>query len=172
MGSTYLPLDWNALICFASKGDLEAVTCLIEGQISGRADIREMTMVRKRFPPDMLGLYGDTPLHAAAGSGHLDVVDYLLKSQADPSAQNDMGQTPLVCAAMQGHDKVISRQVSPQGCDVRSDVGVRDCPYGTMQAAARRDRREARHCRRQERAARCSNSGMPVSVADASFGGG
>ena len=114
MGSTYLPLDWNALICYAAKGDLEAVTCLIEGQVSGRADIREMTILRKRFPPDMLGLYGDTPLHAAASSGHLEVVDYLLKSQADPSAQNDMGQTPLVCAAMHGHDNVISRQVLRQ----------------------------------------------------------
>jgi len=47
MGSLQMPLDWNALICFAAKGDLEAVTCLIEGQVSGRADIREMTILRK-----------------------------------------------------------------------------------------------------------------------------
>ena len=92
MGSTYLPLDWNALICFAAKGDLEAVSCLVEGQASGRADIREMTMQRKRFAPDMLGLYGDTPLHAAASNGHVDVIDYLLNASANPSAQNDMGQ--------------------------------------------------------------------------------
>jgi ankyrin repeat protein len=104
--SVAISLDWNALNCFAAIGDLEAVTCLIEGQVSGRADIREMTMVRKRFPPDMVGLYGDTPLHSAANHGHVEVVDYLLKSQANPSVQNDMGQTPLVCASMQGHDKV------------------------------------------------------------------
>eukprot|EP00802_Teleaulax_amphioxeia_P007789 Tamp_07797.p1 GENE.Tamp_07797~~Tamp_07797.p1 ORF type:complete len:526 (+),score=108.29 Tamp_07797:248-1825(+) len=109
MASTAIALDWNALICFAAIGDLEAVTCLVEGQVSGRADIREMTMARKRFPPDMVGVYGDTPLHAAANHGHVEVVDFLLKSQADPSSQNDMGQTPLVCASMQGHDKVVSR---------------------------------------------------------------
>ena len=109
--SVAISLDWNALNCFAAIGDLEAVTCLIEGQVSGRADIREMTMVRKRFPPDMVGLYGDTPLHSAANHGQLKVVNYLLKSQADPSAQNDMGQTPLVCASMQGHDKVSTLRV-------------------------------------------------------------
>ena len=119
MGSTALQLDWNALICYAAKGDLEAVTCLIEGQISGRADIREMTLVRKRFPPDMVGLYGDTPLHAAANNGHVEVVDLLLKSLADPSAQNDMGQTPLVCASMQGHDKVVSRLLVSDQVDAR-----------------------------------------------------
>ena len=42
-----IALDWNALICFAARGDLEAVTCLVEGQVSGRADIREMTIARK-----------------------------------------------------------------------------------------------------------------------------
>ena len=111
MGSTALPLDWNALICYAAKGDLEAVTCLLEGQISGRADTREMRLVRKRCPPDMVGVYGDTPLHAAASNGHAEVVDLLLKSLADPSAQNCMGQTPLVCASMQGHDKVVSSRL-------------------------------------------------------------
>ena len=119
MGSTALQLECNALICYAAKGDLEAVTCLIEGQVSGRADIREMTLVRKRFPPDMVGLYGDTPLHAAANNGHVEVVDLLLKSLADPSAQNDMGQTPLVCASMQGHDKVVSRLLVSDQVDAR-----------------------------------------------------
>ena len=111
MGSTALPLDWNALMCYAAQGDLETVTCLLEGQISGRADTREMRLVRKRFPPDMVGLYGDTPLHSTATNGHIEVVDLLLKSLADPSAQNCMGQTPLVCASMQGHDKVVSSRL-------------------------------------------------------------
>ena len=35
----------------------------------------------QRFPPDMVGLYGDTPLHAAASNGHAEIVDYLLNSQ-------------------------------------------------------------------------------------------
>ena len=111
MGSTALQLDWNAFIYYVAKGDLETVTCLIEGQISGCTDTREMRLVHKRFPPDMVGLYGDTPLHAAATNGHVEVVDLLLKSLADPSAQNYMGQTPLVCDSMQGHDKVVSSRL-------------------------------------------------------------
>jgi hypothetical protein len=125
--SVAISLDWNALNCFAAIGDLEAVTCLIEGQVSGRADIREMTMVRKRFPPDMVGLYGDTPLHSAANHGHLKVVNYLLKSQADPSAQNDMGQTPLVCASMQGHDKVSTLLVYSNLRGIIENIPGRSC---------------------------------------------
>ena len=153
MASTAIALDWNALICFAAIGDLEAVTCLIEGQVSGRADIREMTMVRKRFPPDMVGVYGDTPLHAAANHGHVEVVDYLLKSQADPSAQNDMGQTPLVCASMQGHDKVVSRlllggtdarRVTVDGKNALNVAANSECQFLLRMLVSDEDEEEAR----------------------------
>ena len=45
--STYYPLEWNALAAFAARGDLEAVSCLVEGTVSLRADIREMTLARR-----------------------------------------------------------------------------------------------------------------------------
>eukprot|EP00961_Rhodomonas_salina_P059309 796829-Rhodomonas_salina.1 len=83
------PLEWNALNCFAARGDMEvslrsacspspvlsshAVRCLLECQVSSRANIREMTLVRKRIPPDSKGLYGDTSLHLSAMNGHVEV---------------------------------------------------------------------------------------------------
>ena len=34
---------------------------------------REMTIVRKKIPPDTKGLYGDSALHAACSNGHVEV---------------------------------------------------------------------------------------------------
>eukprot|EP00960_Hanusia_phi_P024841 731201-Hanusia_phi.AAC.1 len=96
------PIEWNALICFSARGDMEAVECLVEGKISTRADIREMTLHRNRINPNARGLYGDTALHAAAMNGHHGVVKYLLEHNADANVQNEIGQTPLVCAAIMG----------------------------------------------------------------------
>lgn len=109
---SFIPLEWNALSVFAAKGDLEAVTCLLDGTISSRADLREMTLVRRRFPADAVGLYGDTALHLAASNGHLPVVDVLLAHGADPSKQNDLGQTPLFCASSEGEAEVVSRLIA------------------------------------------------------------
>jgi hypothetical protein len=114
----FIPLEWNALTVFAASGDLEAVTCLLEGTISSRADLREMTIVRRRFPVDSLGLYGDTALHLAAANGHLSVVDVLLSHGADPSKQNDLGQTPLFCASAHGEAEVVGHLIAG-GADIR-----------------------------------------------------
>lgn len=65
--SPALPL----LICASFL--LQAVRCLLECQVSSRANIREMTLVRKRIPPDSKGLYGDTSLHLSAMNGHVEV---------------------------------------------------------------------------------------------------
>ena len=36
-----------------------------------------------------------TPLHLAALHGNTEVVDFLLKKEADPNAKDEYGQTPL-----------------------------------------------------------------------------
>mmetsp|Transcript_33848 Transcript_33848/g.83163 ORF Transcript_33848/g.83163 Transcript_33848/m.83163 type:complete len:594 (+) Transcript_33848:42-1823(+) len=118
MAGVFIPLEHNALVCFAAKGDLEAVKCLVEAVSSSRADIREMTLVRKRIPPDARGMYGDTALHAACANGHLDMVSYLLEQEADPSIQNDMGQTPLFVAAMHANVRCVEKLITG-GADIR-----------------------------------------------------
>lgn len=42
---------------------------------------------------------GDTALHIAARAGHLDVVNALLAAGAPVDTQNELGWTPLFCAA-------------------------------------------------------------------------
>ncbi len=42
------------------------------------------------------GQHGDTPLHAAARSGSVDLVELFLSHGADVDARNDEGHTPLV----------------------------------------------------------------------------
>ena len=103
-----LPLYWNALHVYAAQGDSEAVQCLLGGTMSTRPDIREMTLVRRRFPPDVPGHYGDTALHLAAANGHVSVVELLLEHRADHSIQNQYGQTPLFFASAHGHADVAS----------------------------------------------------------------
>jgi ankyrin repeat protein len=44
-------------------------------------------------------LFGETILHKAAYSGHLDVVEYVVRFGAYLNAQNKQGNTPLHCAA-------------------------------------------------------------------------
>jgi hypothetical protein len=133
-----IPLEWNALCCFAARGDMEAVQCLVEATVSSRADIREMTVVRKRILPDSRGLFGDTPLHVASIHGHAEIVEYLLSQRADPSAQNDLGQTPLFMASLHGQDKCLEalimggadmRRLSVDGLNALDVAGNAECRF-------------------------------------------
>ena len=48
-------------------------------------------------------LRGDTPLHEAAGSGHVPVVAALLAGRANPNVTNAELETPLLRASRRGY---------------------------------------------------------------------
>ena len=53
------------------------------------------------------GSDGDTPMHAAAREGHLDVIKVLAPLSKNPNAPNSSGWTPIHEAAREGHANVI-----------------------------------------------------------------
>ena len=51
--------------------------------------------------------HGRTPLHATAGNGYLDIVDYLLRARANANIPANDGSTPLHVAAENGHVGIV-----------------------------------------------------------------
>ncbi|CAN3356717.1 ankyrin repeat-containing protein Yar1p [Diutina catenulata] len=64
-----------------------------------------------------------TPVHMAAGNGHLEVVEYLLSLLSPEEAKklvkqtNDSGNTPLHWAAFAGHLPVVKALIEKYGAD-------------------------------------------------------
>ena len=70
--------------------------------------------------------YGDTPLHVAAKSGHLKVVEILLKNGGDGSCEsfNVIGDTPLHCAVRCGYKEIVDVLLCEQRyLDLENEVG-------------------------------------------------
>ena len=84
----------------AQQGHLEMVSgdVLCRGDRVGRCEVR--LLVEKHSASLEAGtLESQTPLHFAAKHGQLDVASLLLALQANPSAKDHKGQTPLHLAA-------------------------------------------------------------------------
>jgi uncharacterized protein len=60
----------------------------------------------------------DTPLIFAASNGHLDVVDCLLRHNADVKVKNQQGRTALIVACHQGHTDVVNRMIQEKEVDI------------------------------------------------------
>src|SRR4051812_38201243 len=77
---------------YAADSDLEGVQrCVASGvSVNGEKDRN-----------------GWNALHYAAGRGHVAVVRYLLSVGADKDARSSSGLTPIMHAAMNGHEEVL-----------------------------------------------------------------
>ncbi|UCH83917.1 MAG: ankyrin repeat domain-containing protein [Candidatus Latescibacterota bacterium] len=94
-----------ALFAFAVAGVVGAA------QIHDLARTGDLEQVKNLIDqsPDLLNALNEeeeTPLHFAAASGNLDLVEYLVSSGAEVDAPNNVGQTPLLYAAYDGHVEI------------------------------------------------------------------
>lgn len=62
-----------------------------------------LQLLSKGADPNWRSEYGATPLHRAAGAGHVATVELLLSSGAAVEVKDDDGETALLAAAANGH---------------------------------------------------------------------
>ncbi|WIW00296.1 ankyrin repeat domain-containing protein [Kinneretia aquatilis] len=84
----------ESLVQYAAQGDIRTVGILLAAGLTASA----------RDP-----LCKATALHSAAALGQVQVVDLLLRHQAEVNAQDWRGLTPLINAVHGGHAQVIER---------------------------------------------------------------
>ena len=70
----------------------------------GRAELSQSGRLGRRGDVE-----GRTALHFAAANGHLEVLELLLKKDADPNITNEQGNTALHWACVNGHGEAATR---------------------------------------------------------------
>lgn len=82
----------------------------LHGAVAHRDAERAFALARRLLdagaPVDALQAGGFTPLHAAAGRGHRELVSLLLERGADPTIESDGGKTARDLAVERGHAEV------------------------------------------------------------------
>jgi len=74
------------------------------------------------------GRDGSVLLHAAASSGHADIVSLFLKHKANANGKDKKGNTPLHLAMQNGHDRVVWALLDQGGADHRQVNKERQVP--------------------------------------------
>ncbi|XP_078280478.1 IQ motif and ankyrin repeat domain-containing protein 1-like, partial [Rhinoraja longicauda] len=95
----------------AFEGDVEEMQSILKevSELDTRDGVALDAMgqvVRQRHQLDMADctdVHGSTPLSDAAGGGHPNAIQYLIKKGADPNSKGAYGRTPLYRAAFGGH---------------------------------------------------------------------
>ncbi|MDR1229326.1 MAG: ankyrin repeat domain-containing protein [Azoarcus sp.] len=86
--------DKEAALTAARRGDTGTLAKLLE---------------RRAVPPDAVDRYGNSLLILAVREGNIDAVDTLLRFKPQLDRRNRNGDSALMMAAMQGHEKLIER---------------------------------------------------------------
>lgn len=72
--------------------------------------------------------FGKTPLHYAAGSRHIVVLELLLSNRANIEAEGEFGLTPLHYAAESGHEAVV-KSLLKKGAAIEAKDTVCQTPF-------------------------------------------
>eukprot|EP00935_MAST-01C_sp_MAST-1C-sp1_P001193 g1193.t1 len=99
-------LDYNEVVLTTSEDDY---SLLHTGVMNDHLDAMQRLLqtaavdVNKRTPK-----HGHTPLFLAAKLGHVHAAVMLLEHSADVNSLSDDGQSPLIAAAVEGHDEMVA----------------------------------------------------------------
>ena len=105
-------------------GDDEAPNLLIEHAKRGNTDEVEYEITANHINVNSFDRVRFTALHYAAGSGHLETVQLLIRYGANVDAQNNVGDTPLHRAAFKGHHAVVQALVNAKArIDLKNSSG-------------------------------------------------
>lgn len=105
--------EMDAILYDAREGDLDFLKLALPSIIPGHL-----------LPSVKDSITFSTPVHMAAGNGHLDVLKFFLslvtpeEARVMVSAKNDSGNTALHWAAFNGHLSVVKLLVEEYGADV------------------------------------------------------
>ena len=105
-----------SMIEFAEKGNWEKIRFFLEN-LNPKGDV------------NVRGMWNMTMLHAAAGAGNMETVEFLLKQipKPDIEAKTDKGMTPLHTAAGKGECSVVAALIGV-GALVNAQTKTRATP--------------------------------------------
>ena len=122
----------------ASSGEGEEVDVMLHCAASqGLIDVVISILAKGNTPCDLLDHCGRTALHWAAEQGHLLVTQALLYAGAYVESQTPRKNTPLMLAALHGHEEVVS---------VLLEAGAGKFDYRNIPSEGTPWRRTALHC--------------------------